>query len=214
MQSRIGVRRVMNRQEAWYCELVLRRVTDFPAEIRLYIRKFLCDQVCLLDKPFHGLGITWSPLQLDVYRSMLTGPRINEIRIPKLHGATTVIVGMALSLALLGFKTVIIVKDVNYIRGCMGKVTTEYIRHYSSQASMRIQDHLQTVFTANGGSLRCLPNDPFVWYKPELRYSHIDIIFTDNVYIGSVVETCPTQLHLLQIVSTPQPAPNPGLISY
>jgi hypothetical protein len=217
MQSRIGVKWVKNKQESWYCELVLRRVTNFPAEIRWHIQQFLYDCVCLLDEPFHSLGVTWSSLQLAVYRSTLTGPRINTIQMPEFHGATTVIAGMAISFALLGFQAVIVAKDLHATRKCMAKVRLMYAQYFSSRESdpiRLVRCNPETITLQNGGLVRCVPCTSAARLMTSSRFPKMDIVFIDNARFEAFAETCPAQVQVFQIVSTPRPAPTLEFISY
>jgi hypothetical protein len=132
---------------------------------------------------------------------------------PEFYGATTVIAGMAISFALLGFQAVIVAKDLHATRKCMAKAKHMYAQYFSSRESdpiRLVRCNPEVITLQNGGLVKCVPCTS----AARAGFPKMDIVFIDNARFEAFAETCPAQVQVFQIVSTPRPAPTLENISY
>jgi hypothetical protein len=179
MKSRVGLEWVRNQQDTLHCGLVLVRA-KFPKDMRRYMQRYMYDYVCVLDKTFARLATSWTNEQQQIYHAMLEQKQSEHYMAPHM-GATTVIVGMALALALHGIAALIVVNDRREQKLCMATVDSMYSQYRASvNSAIRVTHHnVERLQFNNGGFVKCLLTGQ--WLRSHSWAPPFDVIFMDNL---------------------------------
>jgi hypothetical protein len=177
MKSALEYKWIRNTRDSLYCGLVLSRAIA-SKDIRLYVQRYMYDQVYLIDEIFHSIR-TWSTLQKNIYNSMLTSQHSAFYLNPSC-GATTVIAGMVLSLTICGKKSIVVTKSVNDQRKFMKMVGDMLIliRYYDDQKQPLLSArNSETIEFQNGGAIKCVPKH---WIECRVGWYDWDVLIIDG----------------------------------